>query len=209
MDEFEDIAYEAKSEKPGLYLRKNTGLRLHVDQLSSGERAYLILLADLARRLQIVQSDAVLSEIPGIVLIDEIELNLHPNWQRLIIPTLTRVFKRCQFIITTHSPQVLGEIKDGRILALYRNKRGEIEYRRSQQSFGRDSNDILIDVLGSTERDADVKTELENLESLISRRRLNEARKVIDELRLKFEGRPVELEIAEQRLRRRERRSKE
>ena len=49
MDEFEDIGYEAKSEQPGLYLKKNTGPRIHVDQLSSGERAYLILLADLAR----------------------------------------------------------------------------------------------------------------------------------------------------------------
>ena len=209
MDEFEDMSYEAKSEQPGLYLKKNTGPRLHVDQLSSGERAYLILLADLARRLQVVQPDAALADISGIVLIDEIELNLHPNWQRLIIPTLVRVFNHCQFIITTHSPQVLGEIKNGRILSLYKNQRGEIECRRSQPSFGRDSNEILIDTLGSTERDRDVKTQLENLESLISRGEFGGARKVIGELRSKFGGRPVELEIAEQRLRRRERRSKE
>ena len=209
MEEFEAIGYDAKSERPGLYLQKTMGSKLHVDQLSSGERAYLILLSDLARRLQMIQPDAALADIPGVVLIDEIDLHLHPDWQRSIVPTLIRVFKSCQFIITTHSPQVLGEIRNGSILVLHKDEQGEIECRRSRPSFGRDSNDILIDVLGSTERDRDVKMELGRLESLISRRELGEARRVIAELRLKLGGRPVELEIAEQRLRRRERRAKE
>ena len=209
MDEFEAIGYEAKLERPGLYLKKTMGPRLHVEQLSSGERAYLILLADLARRLQVVQPDAELADIPGIVLIDEIELNLHPNWQRRIMPTLTRVFKRCQFIVTTHSPQVLGEIKNGRILVLSKNLEGDIECGRSRPTFGRDSNDILIDVLSSTDRDKSVKMKLDTLESLISKKELGEARNMIDQLRSEFGGRLVELEIAEQRLRRRERRPQE
>ena len=209
MEEFETIGYNAKSERPGLYLKKSLNPEIHVDQLSSGERAYLILLADLARRLQVIQPDAELADIPGIVLIDEIDLHLHPNWQRLIVPTLTRIFKRCQFIVTTHSPQVLGEIKSGRILVLYQNRQGGIECRRSRSAFGRDSNEILLDVLDSTDRDEDVKARLENLESLINRKELDEARKELDALRLDLESGPVELEIAERRLRRRERKSKE
>ena len=209
VEEFESIGYDAKSERPGLHLKKSIGLEIHIDQLSSGERAYLVLLADLARRLQVIQPDAELADIPGIVLIDEIDLHLHPNWQRLIVPTLTRIFKRCQFIVTTHSPQVLGEIKSGRILVLYQNRQGGIECRRSRSAFGRDSNEILLDVLDSTDRDEDVKARLENLESLINRKELDEARKELDALRLDLESGPVELEIAEQRLRRRERKSKE
>ena len=206
MEEFEGISFEAKEKRPGLYLKKTKGPKLHVDQLSSGERAYLILLADLARRLQVVQPNAELADIAGIVLIDEIELNLHPNWQRLIVPTLIRVFKRCQFIVTTHSPQVLGEIRSGRIIVL-RKKNGEIECGEGKITFGRDSNDILLEVFNSPERDSEIKAKLENLEGLISAKRLEEARRAIDELRLELGWRPVELDIAEQRLRRREGRS--
>ena len=205
MEEFEGIGYEAKAGLPGLYLRKTGGPMLHVDQLSSGERAYLILLADLARRLQVVKPDARLAEIAGVVLIDEIELNLHPTWQRLIVPTLVRVFASCQFIVTTHSPQVLGEIEVGRVMALHRNSEGEVEAREIETTFGRDSNDLLIDVLDSTERDRDVKRSLEELEELISNNELSEARRIMEKLRVELRRRPVELEIAEQRIRRRER----
>ncbi len=208
MEEFEGVGYETKERRPGLYLKKTKGPKLHVEQLSSGERAYLILLADLARRLQVVEPDAELADIPGIVLIDEIELNLHPNWQRLIVPTLVRVFKGCQFIVTTHSPQVLGEIRSGRIIVL-RKKDREIQWREGKATFGRDSNDILLNLLNSPERDREVKARLENLERLLGTRKLKEARRAIEELRLELGWRPVELDIAEQRLRRREGRSED
>ena len=209
MEEFESISYEAKEKLPGLYLKKTMGPKLHVDQLSSGERAYLILLADLARRLQIVEPNGELAEIAGIVLIDEVELNLHPNWQRRILPTLLRVFKACQFVVTSHSPQILGEIRDGQILVLYESSDGKMKYKESEVTFGRDSNEILISVLDATERDEGVKNKLEILEELISRNQLDEARRSIDELREELGARPIELEIAERRLRRRKRRSKE
>ena len=210
VEEFESIGYDAKSERPGLHSEKiHRILRYTSINFRVVNVRILILLADLARRLQVIQPDAELADIPGIVLIDEIDLHLHPNWQRLIVPTLTRIFKRCQFIVTTHSPQVLGEIKSGRILVLYQNRQGGIECRRSRSAFGRDSNELLLDVLDSTDRDEDVKARLENLESLINRKELDEARKELDALRLDLESGPVELEIAEQRLRRRERKSKE
>ena len=204
MDEFEDIMFKSKSEQPGLYLRKTGGLDIHVNQLSSGERVYLILLADLARRLQVIKPDAKLEDIPGIVLIDEIELNLHPDWQRRIISTLTRIFKSCQFIITTHSPQVLGEVHGKQIRILSKNNESGIELLESPPSRGRDSNEILIGILGATEKNEDIKNELEKLEELISAGHLKEAREKIQQLQSQIEGRPVDLEIAEQRLRRRE-----
>ena len=208
MDEFESVSFRAKTMRPGLYLKKKDGPDLHVEQLSSGERVYLILLADLARRLQIIQPNAKLKDIPGIILIDEIELNLHPNWQRKIVSTLTRIFESCQFIVSTHSPQVIGQIKDGKLATLYKDDAGVIKSAESAETYGRDSNDILIDILRSTERDGEIKAELEQIERLISLDQIEKARQLISSLRKEIGSSPVELDIAEQRLRRREERLK-
>jgi predicted ATP-binding protein involved in virulence len=78
---------------------------LIINQLSDGEKGLLAMAGDLARRLAIANpglSDPL--EGKGIVLIDEIELHLHPKLQREIIPSLKDTFPNCQFIITTHSP---------------------------------------------------------------------------------------------------------
>ena len=206
MEEFEGISYEATQAHPGLYLHKLANQKIHVDQLSSGERVYLILLADLARRLQIIQPDALLSDIPGVILIDEIELNLHPKWQRKIIPTLTKVFSRCQFIVTTHSPQVLGGVNGENIRVLSRNQNHEVELQRcGAETFGRDSNEILIKILGASERDEDTKSKLEKLELLISNGELEQARELFKNIKSNMGSNMIELDIAEQRLRRRER----
>ena len=207
MEEFSSISYDATSNWPGLYLEKTDGPKIHIDFLSSGERVYLILLADLARRLQIIQPKAGLSEICAIVLIDEVELNLHPHWQRRILCTLTEIFRKCQFIVTTHSPQVLGEIKHGKIIRMRKDDQAHISCDSIVGTYGRDSNEILLNVLGSPERDHYVKAQLEKIDGLINRNDLNEARSLVDKLRSEMGGRPVDLEIAERRLVRRERSS--
>ena len=206
IDEFQSIKFRSVGDNPGLYVRKSNGKDIHIDQLSSGERVFLLLLSDLARRLQVIQPHRDLAEIPGIVLIDEIELNLHPAWQRKIIPALTHVFRRCQFIVTTHSPQVLGEVRRENIRILTRNDTHEIEYVEcNSDSFGRDSNEILVGILGASERDEDIKRQLEELEALIARNDFGASRELLRQLRKKLDGFPMELNIAEQRLRRRER----
>ena len=206
MEEFDGIRFDGTGEQPGLYVTKPGRKDIHIDQLSSGERVYLILLADLARRLQLIQPDKSLNEIPGIVLIDEIELNLHPRWQRRIIPTLTETFKSCQFIVTTHSPQVLGEVRAENIKILSKNGDREIVYSDcGTGAYGRDSNELLIGILGGSERDPGIKSQLQQLERLISKNATADSWRLIADLREKIEGDSVELNIAEQRLRRRER----
>ncbi len=205
MDEFENIFFETTLDPPGLYLQKPANKKIHVSQLSSGERVYLVLLADLARRLQIIKPDAKLAEIPGIVLIDEVELNLHPRWQRKIISTLTRIFKRCQFVVTTHSPQVVGEVSSDSIRILSRNENHEIEYHTyKKETLGRDSNEILINILGAAERDEETKSQLKELEALIGNKKLESARELLGKLRSTLGSDLFELDVAEQRLRRRE-----
>ena len=69
---FSGISFSSTSSPPGLHFVKNDGTSVHVGNLSGGERSYIILLADLARRLQVFVPDKLLDEIPAIVLIDEI-----------------------------------------------------------------------------------------------------------------------------------------
>ena len=90
-----------------------SGKEIRVDLLSDGEKCTLALLGDLARRLVLANPNAENPlEGAGIVLIDEIELHMHPSWQRRILHVLREIFPNIQFIVTTHSPQVLGEVDD-------------------------------------------------------------------------------------------------
>ena len=153
VDGFFGIAIDSTVSPSGLYFIKEDGKRIHVSGLSGGEQSYIILLADLARRLQVFAPGKSLDEIPAIVLIDEVELNLHPGWQSEIMPTLTNVFKACQFIVTTHSPQVLSGVKSEKVRIIE-----EIMPHRSSKvtvplsTRGRTSNDLLEGILGASER---------------------------------------------------------
>ncbi|KAM3114839.1 AAA family ATPase [Phormidesmis sp. 146-33] len=156
------------------------GQELIINQLSDGEKCLLAMLGDLARRLAIANPglpDPLQGE--GVVLIDEIELHLHPKWQREIIPALTRTFPNCQFIVTTHSPQVLGEVK-GKVYQLKSTPEGIIA--ESLQTYGRDSNQILEDVMDVSERSPEFQDKLRKLFRLIEDSNLEEAKKLQQEL---------------------------
>ena len=154
------------------------GQELIIDQLSGGEKGLLALAGDLARRLAI--ANPVLSnplQGSGVVLIDEIELHLHPAWQRGIIPALRRTFPNCQFIITTHSPQVISDVKPNGIYILMQTPEGIIA-KRPESSFGRDSNRILEDLMGVPERPQEIKDHLRDLFRLIDDGHLAEAKQL-------------------------------
>ncbi|MEA5621047.1 AAA family ATPase [Cronbergia sp. UHCC 0137] len=154
------------------------GEELIVNQLSDGEKCLLAMVGDLARRLAIANPGL---ENPldgtGVVLIDEIELHLHPKWQREIIPALTRTFPNCQFIVTTHSPQVIGEIKPQGIYILEKTENGIIA-QRPQSSYGRDSNQILEDLMDVPERKQEIKNRFLELFRLIDNGNIPEARQL-------------------------------
>ena len=136
------------------------GEELIVDQLSDGEKCLLATVGDLARRLAIASPDSAspLQE-RGVVLIDEVDLHLHPRWQRRVVPALQRTFPNCQFIVTTHSPQVLSHVKEEAVL-LGRGDPGlAILARRSV--YGWDTNRILEEFLEVDERPREVKEKLD------------------------------------------------
>jgi predicted ATP-binding protein involved in virulence len=120
---------------------------LPVSQLSDGIRGVVALVADLAFRcvrLNSFYGQHAPEETNGIVLIDEIEQHLHPGWQQRILPALREAFPRIQFIVTTHSPEVLSTVDSVQIRILEEGRC----YAAPPGSLGAESQRLLQDVLG-------------------------------------------------------------
>lgn len=92
---------------------------LSLGQLSDGEQRLFTLFVDIARNLSLQdESDRSIGGGKAIVLIDEIDVHLHPKWQRQIVPLLEDLFPNCQFIATTHSPFVIQSVRSDSNLVL-------------------------------------------------------------------------------------------
>ncbi len=118
--------------KPRLQMKIDKGnISLNVSQMSDGEKCTMALLGDLARRLTLANPTL---ENPllgiGIVLIDEIELHMHPSWQRKILSTLKNAFPNVQFIVTTHSPIILSEVNEDYRLFFMEQESDSIEVKK-------------------------------------------------------------------------------
>ena len=200
IDNFLDINYYSTSSPPGLFLTLKDGSHVHVDNLSGGEKSYFILLADLARRLQVISPNLSLSEIPGIVLIDEIELNLHPAWQSEIISTLQETFKKCQFIVTTHSAQVLSSLPSENIRILDPMNDGTIRPKIPLNTKGRTSNYLLEGVFGASERFPPIDRLITQFNDAIDKKEAVEAGRIFEEISSQIEGEHSDLLVLKKRL---------
>ncbi|MDA1580530.1 AAA family ATPase [Bacillus cereus group sp. TH228LC] len=182
MPGFSDLRIMRKG-KMRMVISKN-GHRLELNQLSDGEKSTLAMIGDLARRLALANP---LLEKPlrgqGIVFIDEIELHLHPAWQRKIIQRLENVFPNIQFIISTHSPQVLGEIQSAKVY-LISELMNENSFSAVQvdNTFGKDSNLILEEYMGASSKNELIKNQIEYLYKNISINDLEKAKDLLAEL---------------------------
>lgn len=126
---------------------------LAIEQLSGGYRIVLAMTADLARRMAQGNShldDPLLSE--AVVLIDEIDLHLHPAWQQSVLPDLMRTFPNAQFIVSTHSPQVISTVKPEHIVELYRSGDGIVAGGARGHTYGAAAGDVLTAVMDVEER---------------------------------------------------------
>jgi predicted ATP-binding protein involved in virulence len=163
-------------------VRKNEIVEtLSLNQLSDGYKNLLAMILDFARRLSI--ANPYLSnplEAPGILLIDEIELHLHPHWQQTVIPSLRRVFPNTQIIVATHSPQVLTTVDQRCIRILKDNK----VYTVTESTNGAEAKRLLEHILGTESRppDSEIGKKIKNIYSLINDNKLDDAQKEIDNL---------------------------
>ncbi|MGF1672414.1 MAG: AAA family ATPase [Rivularia sp. (in: cyanobacteria)] len=184
---------------------KKQGRELNINQLSDGEKCLLAMVGDLARRLAIANpslDDPLLGE--GIVLIDEIELHLHPRWQRDIIPALKKTFPNCQFIISTHSPQVVSHVRPEGVFILERNDEEGLVVMSAEGSYGRDSNSILEDLMEVPERPQKIKDCLQQLFRFIDEGDLVNAKELRQELAEKIGDDEPEFARADVLIRRKE-----
>ena len=170
-----------------LFLVKD-GADVPFDSLSGGEQAFFLLAADLARRLMLESPDMPMDEAPGIVCIDEIELHLHPAWQKRILRTLTGTFPACQFIVSTHSPQVIGGVEAHHVRLLEPAENGVRTVSQPIATKGRDSNYVLEGILDTPERDDEVSKLFDEFDRLIDARELENASQVLDKLDNAVEG---------------------
>jgi predicted ATP-binding protein involved in virulence len=155
------------------------GTTLDVRLLSDGERSVLALILDISKRLAQAnpQLDDPLASGEAVILVDEIDLHLHPQWQRKIVGNLERTFPNCQFIATTHSPQIIGEVPHGQIQMI---KDGQVY--SPNRSFGIDSSRVLEEVMNTDSRNPAVEEEIGRIAKLIADYKSAEARAAIEAL---------------------------
>jgi predicted ATP-binding protein involved in virulence len=124
-----------------------------LEQLSGGYRVMLSLVMDLARRL--AQANPHLEEpceSPAIVLIDEIDLHLHPKWQQRVLVDLIKTFPNTQFIVTTHSAPVLTTVKPENIVVLSYQAGKLAANSPSSNSYGAQAGRVLNEIMGVEQR---------------------------------------------------------
>lgn len=167
--------------KPQMLIDKD-GETFSMDQLSDGEKNIIVLISDIARRLTIANPRI---ENPlegnGIILIDEVDLHLHPAWQRLVIPKLLEFFPNCQFFISTHSPQVVSHVKPYSLFLL-RNMENRLTWSQATESYGKTSDRILEDLLEVDARPSEEKERLKALFRMIDAGELEKAKKELERL---------------------------
>lgn len=120
-----------------------------MDEMSDGYKNTLSMIGDIAYRMAVMNpmlGNRVLEETPGIVLIDEVDLHLHPQWQQSILKDLHAIFPKVQFIVTSHAPAVINSVSREKIRML---DKGEI-YMPAAETYGRDANSILREVISGT-----------------------------------------------------------
>lgn len=143
--------------------------QLRIEQLSDGYRTTLAMLMDIAARMaeaNPASSDPLATE--GVILIDEVDLHLHPGWQQRILPDLMRAFPNVQFIVTTHSPQVVSTVKPESLRVIdwdgEQAKLVPVDF-----SLGAESQQMLTEVLGVQPRSpVEIVQQLQEYQQLVA-----------------------------------------
>lgn len=163
-----------------MVLKKGNTL-FNLNQLSDGEQCYLALIADLSRKL--VMANPVSGDPLngcGVVLLDEIELHLHPTWQKEAIDKMKTIFPNIQFFVTTHSPLVVSNINAEQLILM---REGERIYS-SSFPFGKEVNDILIDFFNlSSPRGVEMEQSIEEAKNALRANDRQKYHRLMDEIK--------------------------
>ncbi len=130
----------------GEYLFRHRGLELPHSALSDGFKVYIGWIGDLMHHLTLSnRAGKPLDERRGVVLVDEIDLHIHPSWQKKVIPNLARVLRNIQFIFTTHSPLIVGTLERSNLYTVVSSGTSSPRVSRpDEETFGLSADQILV-----------------------------------------------------------------
>lgn len=196
-----DLSNIRVQRKPRLHMAVDKdGQSLNVMQLSQGEKSLMALVGDIARRLAMMnpQLDNPLQG-DGIILIDEVDMHLHPSWQRNLVQRFTDTFPNCQIILSTHSPLVISDQKD---ILVYLLSNGEIG--ALPPLYGADVNTVLLEAMDTDVRNPDINEKLGNLLDAIQDANIVTAKNLLHTLEAELPSSNMELAKARLLLRKKE-----
>jgi hypothetical protein len=135
----------SKADRTRDYVFMLDGQPLSFGALSDGYRAYIAWIADLLYHLyQCTPKRKPLTDLTGLVLVDEVDLHLHPSWQREVMKTISAALPNLQFVCTSHSPIVAGTLKREQVFVMDRNERGSVEIKQlDERIHGLNADQIL------------------------------------------------------------------
>lgn len=154
---------------------------LPIRALSAGYQSLIWMVLDIAYRMALLNPDLLenISETPGVVLIDELDMHLHPKWQWNIVSALMKTFPNVQFIAATHSPIIIASCKEEHLIKIRVDR--EITYEKS--TYGMDINDTLSICQSSIFMAEDIKDLLIKFEQYVDEGDLQEAEKYVSEIK--------------------------
>lgn len=174
--------YKVKTQEIEILYEKNGQKeRLPMRMLSDGLRITISMVADIAYRMAVLNPQLlahILEETPGVVLIDEVDMHLHPEWQRRIVSDLHYIFPKVQFIVTTHSPSVLANVRREHILLLEEGK----VLLPSNTTYGRDISAIMQEMLRVEVRPKEVLAIKDDFYRMLSKENYNEASELLKKM---------------------------
>ncbi len=149
--------------------------------LSDGQRIMVSMIGDLAKRAVTLNPHLGIDALhftPGVVTIDELDLHLHPKWQRRVIHDLKQTFSALQFVATSHSPQLVGEAQVNELRLLENGQAFKVP-----RSFGMDSNRALEEIMDASSRNEGVKNLLSRMGNSIEDENLDQAKELLAEVK--------------------------
>ena len=175
------------------------GKPIDFKQLSHGEKNLFTLIGDIAIRLSLLNpglEDPFQGE--GIVLIDEIDLHLHPKWQRMIMGSLQTLFPNIQFIVTTHSPLIINDTQNANVLFIDNGVVTPLS-----KTFGMNIDEIYLRLMDTPIQNEELQAEFDSLLDAIQKGDRKKIKSIREELLKKLPSNHIELmraEILERRL---------
>ena len=151
--------------------------KIPAENLSDGEKTIIALISDIAMRM-IVANPKMNNplESDAIILIDELDLHLHPDWQSSIAKKLPSIFKKAQFIISSHSPSVMSVAKN-----LYKIDGKNNTFEKIDNAYGRSPADILSQLL-NIHREPEIAKRFRAMYTAIDNGNFQTAQQIVDEL---------------------------